>query len=567
LNPLDRVIGFFSPTTALKRERARMALRVYEGAQVGRRTSSFRGHFGSANVEIWQAIRPLRERSRELVRNTPHAPRMIDVLVNNAIGIGLRPVPRTGSDRIDNQVIDLWEEWQKEADIEGRLGFDAMQALALRSTVESGEVVLRMIDRKPDKVACSPVPLRVQLLEADFIDEYRDGYYAREGTGLTPQTLRSRLGIGLGEFDLRTGLWLWPWHPGELLYTTRGPGMGFKSFMSSFYTMAHTQGGDVLHIFRELRPGQVRGVPWFAPILTTARDHADFVDAVRVKARVEACFAGFIVNPDDLEPLVDITTEGPATNTSVSNPNLDVTTLEPGMLKTLRSGQDIKFAQPTTNTQIDTMVLFDLMAMAAGVGVTYDQLSGDLRQANYSSLRAGKLDFRRLIEQVQFHMLIPQLCQPVWDRFIARAILAGALRERAKGYPCNWVTPAWEPINPKIDLDAEQHEVRSGRVSPQEYIAGKGSDWRKVQDDFKEFFDRADKLKLVFDIDVRHTTRTGVAQKAGLPAGADEQQANGKTNGEGFDTSQFEAGTVFDADGNPIEMKDNGDGDEADATD
>lgn len=562
-NPIDAVINFFSPEAGVRRARARMAQRVYEGAQFGRRTSSFRGRTASANVEIWHAIRPLRDRSRELVRNTPHAPRMMDILVCNGIGIGLRPVPKTGSDRLDTKVVELWEDWECYADIENRISFNAMQALAFRSVIESGEVILRFID-KPDKQ--NRVPLQLQLLEADFIDEYRDGFYGREGTGLTKQTNRSRLGIGLGDFDRRTGVWLWPWHPGELLYTQRGPGLGFKNFTSSFFPNV-TEGGDILHIFRELRPGQVRGVPWFAPILTTTRDLEDYVDALQVKAKVEACFAGFIVNPDDMEPLLDVTTDGPAAITSPANPALDVTTLEPGMLKTLRSGQDIRFAQPTTTSQAEPLLLHTMMAMAAGIGCTYDQLSGDLRQANYSSLRAGKLDFRRLVEQIQFHMLVPQLCRPVWDRFISRAIIAGLLKERGKGYPCDWVTPAWEPINPKIDLDAEQHEVRSGRVSPQEYIASRGADWRQVQDDFKEFFDRADKLGLVFDIDVRHTTRTGAAQKAAVPAGAGQEGSPFGDQVSKPDGSGFEAGDqLFDSDGNPVDLSDDGESEDAGRT-
>jgi capsid protein len=41
-----------------------------------------------------------------------------------------------------------------------------------------------------------------------------------------------------------------------------------------------------------------------------------------------------------------------------------------------------------------------LEASAVGTGLTYDQVAGDLTQANYSSLRAGKIEFRRLCEQV-----------------------------------------------------------------------------------------------------------------------------------------------------------------------
>ena len=42
-----------------------------------------------------------------------------------------------------------------------------------------------------------------------------------------------------------------------------------------------------------------------------------------------------------------------------------------------------------------------LEAAAVGTGLTYDQVAGDLTAANYSSLRAGKIEFRRLCEQVQ----------------------------------------------------------------------------------------------------------------------------------------------------------------------
>lgn len=543
MNPVDRIIAAFAPQRALARARARFALRAYEGASVGRRSSSWRARHTSANAEIGYSIRPLRDRARELVRNTPHAGRMTDVIVANAIGTGLRPVSKTGSDRIDTQVIDLWHEWQHKADVQGLLTFDAMQALACRAVVESGEVVLRFVDRKPKDID-SPVPLQLQLLESDFIDHFREGIFGGTGgqwkeLGVTPETQRSRLGVGLGEFDAFTGLWLWPWHPGEI--TTYNMRPGISQFVPK---------EEVLHVFRVLRPGQVRGVTWFAPILQTARDYADFMDAALVKARVEACFAGFITNSDDLEPVLDLQTQD-ATGLVSSNPDAMLSTLEPGLLKELKSGQDIKFAAPTTTSQIEPLMLTQLMAMAAGVGCTYDQGTGDLRQANYTSLRAGKLEFRRLVEQFQKHTMIAKLCQPVWDRFINRAILAGALRERRGGYPCDWVTPAWESVNPKFDQDAEERSVRAGRMSPQEFIASWGSDWRKQQDDFAEFFKRADSLGLIFDIDPRRLTRGGQMQPMPKEGGDGKPNgANGSANGK--DTSSD--GTLFDGDGNEIDL-------------
>src|SRR5207302_5127336 len=126
--------------------------------------------------ELSTAIAPLRDRSRELARNNPWASRMLDILSSHSVGNGIVPVSNTGSDKIDNRVNSLWQDFCEQADITGCLSFYAMQDLAVRSMVESGEVVLRFIDREMrDEEA---VPLKLQLLEADFIDHFREGLFA-----------------------------------------------------------------------------------------------------------------------------------------------------------------------------------------------------------------------------------------------------------------------------------------------------------------------------------------------------------------------------------------------------
>jgi lambda family phage portal protein len=379
VNFLDKAIAFFSPQRGLARARARDVIqRIYEGADSGRRGSSWRSRRTSANAEIMQALVPMRDRARELVRNTPHAPRLIDVLTASIVGDGIRPVPNTGSDRLNDRVEQLWNDWQCQVDVQGVHSFYSMQVLAIRSMIESGEVVLRFIDRNPKDVDAE-IPLQLQILESDFIDSYCDGIYGME----SGENIRSRLGVGLGDYDRRLGLWLFPVHPGEMVAWTA---LNIASYTSKFI------GDDqLIHLFVQQRPGQVRGVTWFAPMLQTARDFADFMDAVTVKARVEACFSAFVTQSSDLENLFEPTTANTPLDDSyatATNPPT-ITTLEPNTMKLLKPGQDIKFAQPTATSQIEPVLMFDLMAMAASVGATYDQISGDLRHANYSSLRAG----------------------------------------------------------------------------------------------------------------------------------------------------------------------------------
>jgi hypothetical protein len=246
MNILDRAIGYFWPKAGMERARARNATRIYEGASVGRRSTSWKATATSANAEIQGVIRPLRDRSRDLARNTPLAARMLDILTAHAVGTGITPVSTTGADKIDRKVMDLWNEWQKKADVTGQLSFYAMQVLGVRSMMESGEIVFRFLDMPI--TAKTVVPLKMQILEADYIDHFRDGIYGNAASNLPNSLQRTRLGVGLGKYDERIGLWLWPYHPGEI--TTINP----LPLTSDFIEMDH-----LIHMFKVLpaRPGQV----------------------------------------------------------------------------------------------------------------------------------------------------------------------------------------------------------------------------------------------------------------------------------------------------------------------
>ena len=63
--------------------------------------------------------------------------------------------------------------------------------------------------------------------------------------------------------------------------------------------------------------------------------------------------------------------------------------------------------------------------------------------------------------------------------------------------------------------------MRAGRMTPQEFIASKGGNWRRTIDDTAAFFERADKAKLKFDIDPRYVDQHGRQPPASTRAAAD----------------------------------------------
>ena len=131
-----------------------------------------------------------------------------------------------------------------------------------------------------------PVPLQLQVLEADHLDSWKTGELARRRLHPAGHRVR-RLGR-------RRAYWLYPTHPGD--------GRGAL--------VSHRVPADrVLHLFERLRPGQVRGVPWFAPVMLKLRDLDAYDEAELVRKKIEACFAAFVTGVQDEETLGKARTE------------------------------------------------------------------------------------------------------------------------------------------------------------------------------------------------------------------------------------------------------------------
>jgi len=151
-------------------------------------------------------------------------------------------------------------------------------------------------------------------------------------------------------------------------------------------------------------------------------------------------------------------------------------------------------------------------AIAAAWGITYDLLTGDLTQANYSSLRAGRLAFKRRLEQIQWLLLIPRWCQPVWDAWIAAALRAGVLAPREGGYPVEWGPPAFEMVDPLKDALAEKAMLRMGLRTWGDAVAAQGLDPEKQLAEIVKWNKRFDETNSVFDFDARKVSNAGLTQ-------------------------------------------------------
>lgn len=482
MNLLDRMIAGVSPGWAVRRLGARAMLshyqRDYASARHGRRNKGWTGRETSANVEIASSMRTLRARAHEFARDHWAGRRILNVLTSHVVGTGIQSMVDTGSDRKNRVVNDILQTWFTRPDAEDVLSWGGLQALAVRGMAEGGETVLRFIRQEIDPVA-GGLPLRLLGLEGEQIDSSRDRLLADNN---------ARMGVGLGEAGRRTGLWLFEEHPGDMAYG------GTQS--------AFVPRDQLCHLYRPERFGQIRGISWFAPILLDAKELMDLREAVVAQERTRACFAGFIHRaPGSVNPLA---------SSKDGETGQKVTRIEPGMIADIGESE-ISFATPSGSSTFAEVNRSGLLALAAGADITYDQLTGDLTGANYSSLRAGKIEFRRLVAQIQRLWVIPMLIDPVIRKAVETGNLAGLFRLGKTCFSVDHILPAVEPIDPKKDLEADILAVRSGRMSPQEFIMAWGQPWQKVVEDTSAFLQFLDNLpsRVALDIDGRKPRHGG----------------------------------------------------------
>jgi len=488
---IDRAIGVFAPGREEKRVAARIRtetmVRAYDGATVGRRTDGWRTHGTSADVEIGAALPRLRQRARDLSRNNPHAKRAKSLWTTYLVGAGIMPRMKNAATARDEQravaVMETWEAFVASSDASGSLNFYGQMALAVEIMVEGGESLIRRRLRRPGDGLT--VPLQLQVLEGDHLDISK-----------TQDLGNGRVIIQGVEFDALgkpAAYWLFPDHPGNTSLPLRGT-----------LESRPVPASEIIHLYRQDGRTQTRGVPWAHSVITKFRDWDDVEDAEIVRKKAEACIVGVAVGQVADDPEVPI-----APKITDMNGEL-VEQFEPGMWVRAEGSSDVKFNTPGSAGGFTDYRKASLHTIAAGYDLPYMLLAGDLADVNFTSSRVGLNAFYAMVDQLQWLLLVPVLCETVWRWFCEAGYLAGALPSRR--IPCEWQPPGIASVNPLDDVAADLKEVRAGFASPQEKISKRGRDPADVMREIAAWNKAVDAAGHVFDSDPRKVAQAGTEQ-------------------------------------------------------
>lgn len=456
MNWLDRSISAAFPGWALGRLRARAALEVlrsYDAAKRTRSSANWITGTGSSNSEIAPAIATVRSRSRDMARNNPYAARAINGLTSKSVGTGIMA-------RWDAPAQKQWNKWIPQADFEGHFDLYGLQNHWARAGYESGEVLIRRI-RTRDEFG-----IRVQTLESDYIDSSKfgpldSGNYVIAGAEV------DRLGR-------KVAMWLFDQHPGEMPYVP-------KNFKSKRVPM-----DDLIHFGEKKRPGELRYMPRLTASMMKLRDIDEGDEADLVRKKIQACFVAFVTGGDPQKSLG----ESSMVPASGSTPARRTEMLSPGMIYYPRDGENVTFGNPVAVAD-ESFTKRQLHAVAIGCGMTYELLTGDLSDVNYSSFRAGLQDFREFVDEWRWIHFAPVVLTRVARWWEESAWDAGKLR--TTGHELDWTPPKWSYVDPQKEIKADVEELDSSLISWPEKQRQRGYDPEVVLAEMEEWNEKLKK--------------------------------------------------------------------------
>jgi len=491
----------FGRTNSLRRQlqesRQRNAnlKRAYAAAQNNRLTSDWISQATSADSEIRGSIRMLRNRARQLVRDSDFAKSALRAVKNNVVGTGICHqsqvrMQRGGrlADDINRRIEEEFHYWMnaKRCHCGGKLSWYDIQRLCITSMLESGEVFIRLVKQT---FGGSRVPLGLEIIESDLLDDDFSGV-AKNGNEI-------RMGVEIDTWGRPVAYHFFDYHPGDYQ---------FSYAQKAARRRVRIPADDIIHLYLIERPGQTRGISAFATAILRLRNLSGYEEAEIVAARASSSMMAFVKTPDQ-----ELFEDGTFDQDSV----LD---FSPGSIRRLAPGEEMQFFTPNRPDDAFTPFVQQMLrAVSAGIGCSYTQVSSDFSQSNYSSSRLELLETRTHYKTLQQY-LIESLCEPVYHKWLEMAVMAQVLdlpgfdSSPQRYQDAKWIAPAAQFVDPQKEAAAYKDMIRSGIMTLSQVVALHGGDFEDQMRQRQHELAVADELGIVLDTDPSQVSNNGVSQ-------------------------------------------------------
>jgi lambda family phage portal protein len=449
---------------------------------------------GSADTDLLPELGTIRDRSRDLSRNSGIAAGAVRTETDNVIGAGLRlqVTPefralgrsRAWAAEFSTAIEAAWRGWAEGPDFDcdalGARSFHGLTRLAQMSEYESGEILaVPLWLNEPGRAARTAI----QLIEPDRLSN----------PTATPESTKFRGGIERNRLGRPTAYHIRSAHPGDSLMAGLLPATGAATWTR---IPARSRWGRrrIIHAFHPQRPGQSRGRPRLTPIVERLKMMDRYEKMEVQSAVVNAMFAAAITTPLDPNAIAEaMGAEGLAGYQEARAQYHDETRfkIDHARLLHLYPGEELKTIAPGHPQQqfgafIDTV----MNEIAAGLNLPKELLMRDFSRSNYSSARAALLEAWRYF-MVQRAWLVEQWATPVFTLWLEEKMNGPLGREldvpdfyqhKTALTRTRWIGPARGWIDPAREAKAAEIRVNNGLSTLEAEAAEQGQDFQELID-------------------------------------------------------------------------------------
>lgn len=455
------ILGVFSPRLKYERKLWKQALKNYDAAKYDRLNRNWIFDNGGAEVSNAQGREALRQRARDLEKNSDFFQSVLNAYLRNVIGSGYNLQARTESEEINTVIESLWQEWCKRenCDITGMQSLNQiLRMVEARKRVDGG-VFLRLVNDSEYKL----IPLKLQCIEVDELD-------TSVSTAVN-KDCKVFEGIELNEYNKPTGYHF-------KLYKPDGSPQD-----ESIYVPAN----EVIYYFTKKRPSQIREITDFAHSMIRIKNINEYMEAIAVKERVTACLSAFITKQGGgnigRSPIQD-------------NSDYSQRKLEPGLITYLNPGESVNAINPAgQGSDVNQHIKIQEKILASGQGLSYETVSRDMSETNYSSARQG------LIEDEQTYIddkeSIMGILSEIYTQFLTQLELSRLITldlEKPENLLHEWIRRPKAWIDPLKEANANKVALETNQKTFKQICAENGRDWKDVLRDMKEVKDEAKSL-------------------------------------------------------------------------
>lgn len=457
---IDNVIGFVSPEWGYRREAWRQCLeemKSYDAGDYSRLNSNWKVSNDSAEITDRYSRDSIRARTRDLERNSDMMNSVIGAYKRNIVGGSYTLQARTQDPELNKQIEKYWKQWckKKNCDVTGTQSFNQILRMAIeRKKVDGGMLFHKVY------TSDGVVPFKLQCLEVDELDTSQ----------MVPKTQGNKVigGIELNSFNKAVGYWI-------KQYSLDG---------FSLQTPIYVEAKDIIFYFTKKRPSQVREMSDMSPTITRIRDVNEFMTAVSVKERIEACLSVFIKRQTPSGTI--------GRNVSMDNKyDYNNKTLVPGTIKYLNPGDDVVTVNPNGQaTDATTFVKLQQRLIGAGQGISYEATARDMSETNYASARQGLIEDD--LTYAEDKELLQEIMDEIYETFVISAYLSGLISfkdfwNKKEDYMTHeWIQAPKRWIDPAKESNANKTALSTGQKTFQQISAENGRDWQEQVDDMVE---------------------------------------------------------------------------------